>query len=109
MNYRHIFHAGGFADVFKHCILITLLEAMQRKEKPYFYLETHAGCGGYEHSLLATQKIREYEQGIERIAMMATQKNNQNVNIEMNKNQNKSQNEKLPTIVENYFNIVKYF
>ncbi len=48
MNYRHLFHAGNFADVFKHVLLIRLLRAMQKKEKGFLYLDTHAGRGGYD-------------------------------------------------------------
>lgn len=48
MNYRHAFHAGNFADVFKHVLLGSLAGAMQRKEKPFLYLDTHAGRGRYD-------------------------------------------------------------
>jgi 23S rRNA (adenine2030-N6)-methyltransferase len=48
MNYRHRFHAGNFADVAKHALLVQLLRGLQRKEKGFFYLDTHAGCGGYD-------------------------------------------------------------
>jgi 23S rRNA (adenine2030-N6)-methyltransferase len=48
MKYRHSFHAGNFADVHKHVTLLALLRAMQRKDKGFLYLETHAGRGAYE-------------------------------------------------------------
>ncbi|MFA5264996.1 MAG: 23S rRNA (adenine(2030)-N(6))-methyltransferase RlmJ, partial [Opitutaceae bacterium] len=48
MNYRHHFHAGNFADVVKHVLLIQLIRGMQRKEKGFLYLDTHAGRGGYD-------------------------------------------------------------
>jgi 23S rRNA (adenine2030-N6)-methyltransferase len=48
MNYRHQFHAGNYADVFKHALFLQLLRAMQRKEKGFLYLDTHAGRGGYD-------------------------------------------------------------
>lgn len=51
MNYRHHFHAGNFADVFKHVLLMQLLQGMQRKEKGFLYLDTHAGRGGYDLSM----------------------------------------------------------
>ncbi len=47
MNYRHGFHAGNFADVAKHVLLLQLVRAMQRKEKGFLYLDTHAGAGAY--------------------------------------------------------------
>jgi 23S rRNA (adenine2030-N6)-methyltransferase len=48
MNYRHQFHAGNFADVMKHVLLLQLARGMQRKEKGFLYLDTHAGRGRYE-------------------------------------------------------------
>jgi len=48
MKYHHAFHAGNFADVHKHVTLLALLGALKRKEKGFFYLETHAGRGSYE-------------------------------------------------------------
>ena len=47
MNYRHAFHAGNYGDVFKHALLVLLLRALQRKEKGFLYLDTHAGRGAY--------------------------------------------------------------
>lgn len=54
MNYRHQFHAGNFADVLKHAVLLQLLRALQTKEKGLLYLDTHAGRGGYDLSAAAT-------------------------------------------------------
>jgi 23S rRNA (adenine2030-N6)-methyltransferase len=51
LNYRHHYHAGNYADVFKHTLLLLLLRAMQRKEKGFLYLDTHAGRGGYDLSV----------------------------------------------------------
>jgi 23S rRNA (adenine2030-N6)-methyltransferase len=48
VNYRHAFHAGNFADVFKHAVLVQLIRAMQRKEKGFLFLDTHAGRGSYD-------------------------------------------------------------
>ncbi|HVZ65692.1 MAG TPA: 23S rRNA (adenine(2030)-N(6))-methyltransferase RlmJ [Lacunisphaera sp.] len=72
MNYRHHFHAGNFADVFKHVLLLRLIAAMQRKEKGFLYLDTHAGRGGYDLSvpaILPEGRTREpeYPQGIGRL------------------------------------------
>ena len=53
MNYRHHYHAGNYADVFKHVILLLLIRAMQRKDKGFLYLDTHAGRGGYDLSVPA--------------------------------------------------------
>jgi hypothetical protein len=48
LSYRHLFHAGNFADVFKHALLARLLASVSAKEKPYLYLDTHAGVGMYD-------------------------------------------------------------
>ncbi len=50
MKYRHSYHAGNFADVHKHVTLLALLAALQRKDKGFLYLDTHAGRGSYDLS-----------------------------------------------------------
>lgn len=65
MPYRHAYHAGGYADVVKHCLLILLLERMQLKESPMVYVETHAGAGRYDLSSFESQRLREHERGID--------------------------------------------
>ena len=67
LSYRHLFHAGSFADVFKHVLLTRLLHALNQKDKPYFYLDTHAGIGRYDLSHPWAQKGREYESGITKL------------------------------------------
>lgn len=71
MNYRHAYHAGNFADVFKHIILIAISNALSRKETPYCYLDTHAGIGYYDLLANTTQKSKEYEKGILKIMQAA--------------------------------------
>ena len=48
MNYRHRFHAGNFADVVKHSLLLLLFEALGQKPSPWHYFDTHAGAGAYD-------------------------------------------------------------
>jgi 23S rRNA (adenine2030-N6)-methyltransferase len=67
LAYRHIFHAGNFADVFKHSAIVQLAALIARKNKPFLYLDTHAGIGRYDLSHAWAQKNREYENGIGRI------------------------------------------
>lgn len=67
MNYRHGFHAGNFADVFKHVSLITIILSLQKKETPFCYLDTHAGKGIYDLLSPEAQKSKEYLGGIEKI------------------------------------------
>lgn len=67
LSYRHGFHAGNPADVLKHSVLSLVLESLQKKEKPFFVLETHAGAGRYDLRSEFAQKNREYEAGIDRV------------------------------------------
>ena len=73
MNYRHHFHAGNFADVWKHIVLIALLQALARKEKPYFYFDSHAGSGLYSLQDPQAEKTGEFQQGVGKIWQNATQ------------------------------------
>jgi len=50
VKYRHSFHAGNFADVHKHMTLLALIASLQRKDKGFLFLETHAGRGAYDLS-----------------------------------------------------------
>lgn len=67
MNYRHVFHAGNFADVFKHVLLTRLLVYLTRKETPLRYIDTHAGVGLYDLSSPDAQKTGEWREGIGRL------------------------------------------
>ncbi len=64
MNYRHAYHAGNFADCFKHALLQLLLRAVQRKDKPLLVLDTHAGIGRYDLSSGPAEKTGEWRDGI---------------------------------------------
>ena len=72
MNYRHAYHAGNFADCFKHALLIALLDSLARKPSPYFVLDTHAGSGWYDLDAEASQRTREAEAGIRRLLQSAS-------------------------------------
>ncbi|MES2405384.1 MAG: 23S rRNA (adenine(2030)-N(6))-methyltransferase RlmJ [Pseudomonadota bacterium] len=67
MNYRHAFHAGNFADVFKHAIMLALLDALTAKDKPLCYLDTHAGRGRYALDEIEAGKTGEWRDGIGRL------------------------------------------
>lgn len=64
MNYRHIYHAGNFADVFKHVVLSRLITYLQGKDKAFRVLDTHAGTGLYDLSSVEAQKTGEWRGGI---------------------------------------------
>lgn len=67
MNYRHIYHAGNFADVFKHILLIAITQSFLHKDTPFCYIETHAGKGQYDLLSDEAQKSKEFENGINKI------------------------------------------
>ncbi|MCG7503862.1 23S rRNA (adenine(2030)-N(6))-methyltransferase RlmJ [Mesorhizobium retamae] len=68
MNYRHAYHAGNFADVVKHIVLVRLIEYLKRKDKPFRVIDTHAGIGLYDLSSKEAQKTGEWRDGIARLA-----------------------------------------
>jgi len=67
MNYKHIYHAGNFADVAKHTALLYCLQALRRKDSPFFVLDTHAGRGYYDLQAAEAVKSGEAERGIQRL------------------------------------------
>jgi 23S rRNA (adenine2030-N6)-methyltransferase len=66
MNYRHAFHAGNFADVFKHLILIRILVYLKRKETAFRFIDTHAGHGLYDLSSEEAERTDEWRNGVAR-------------------------------------------
>lgn len=68
MNYRHVYHAGNFADVLKHALLCRIIAHLQRKETPVRIIDTHAGMGLYDVSGVAASKTGEWKDGIGRLS-----------------------------------------
>lgn len=67
LSYRHGFHAGNHADVFKHLVLIECLDRLVKKDKPLLYIDTHAGAGSYRlHEGYAAMN-KEWATGIARL------------------------------------------
>jgi 23S rRNA (adenine2030-N6)-methyltransferase len=64
LSYRHSFHAGNFADVVKHVVLVEILEHLIQKEKPFEYIDTHSGAGLYNLQSDNAQKLQEHANGI---------------------------------------------
>jgi 23S rRNA A2030 N6-methylase RlmJ len=62
LSYRHAFHAGNYADVLKHIVLTEVLSYLREKEKPFDYIDTHAGAGIYSLSSGQARKQMEHEQ-----------------------------------------------
>lgn len=59
MNYKHAYHAGNFADVAKHILLLQLLSHFSAKAKPFYVLDAYGGRGLY--SLQSTEAIKTGE------------------------------------------------
>ncbi len=87
LSYRHSFHAGNFADVLKHLILIKILEHLHKKDKPFCCIDTHAGPGLYELNSDYALKNKEFENGISRLW----------------------QQPNLPASVEQYVKVIQHF
>lgn len=69
MNYRHEFHAGNFADCFKHALLVWCVQAIQRKPGGVMLLDTHAGIGRYDLASATPNRTGEYRAGIARLLL----------------------------------------
>ena len=67
MNYRHIYHAGNFADVLKHAVLARLVTYMKGKDKAFRVIDTHAGTGLYDLTSQEAQRTGEWRSGIGRL------------------------------------------
>jgi 23S rRNA (adenine2030-N6)-methyltransferase len=67
MNYRHAFHAGNFADVFKHVLIARILVYLTRKEAPLRFLDAHAGVGRYDLTRSEAQRSGEWKYGVARL------------------------------------------
>jgi len=87
LSYRHAFHAGNFADVLKHIVLIQIFQYLGKKDKPFCCIDTHAGPGDYALNSDYALKNREFESGIARLW----------------------QRDDLPECVADYVNIIKRF
>jgi 23S rRNA (adenine2030-N6)-methyltransferase len=85
LSYRHAFHAGNFADVLKHSVLTLILEYMIRKDKGFYYIDSHSGAGMYQLSDEYAQKTGEYKDGIAKLI----------------------ENNDLPEALQPYINLVK--
>ena len=81
LSYRHGFHAGNFADVFKHILLFSLLENF-KQEKPFTFIDIFSGAGFYSIEDSFMQKNKEYEKGI--LKLLSFKNNNDLINKYLN-------------------------
>ncbi|MEM5419596.1 MULTISPECIES: 23S rRNA (adenine(2030)-N(6))-methyltransferase RlmJ [Paraburkholderia] len=64
LSYRHAFHAGNHADVLKHAVVVQLLHYLGKKDKAYWYIDTHAGAGAYALREGYATKNAEFDTGV---------------------------------------------
>ena len=67
MNYRHAFHAGNFADVFKHAVLARIVAHLKEKPGAFRVIDTHAGAGAYDLAGAEASRTAEWRDGIGRL------------------------------------------
>ena len=67
MNYRHAFHAGSFADVFKHIVLCRVLHHLRDKPAAFRIIDTHGGAGLYDLAGSEAARGGEWHEGIEKL------------------------------------------
>jgi 23S rRNA (adenine2030-N6)-methyltransferase len=87
LSYQHAYHAGNYADVLKHIVLVKALAYLKTKDKPLCYIDTHAGSGDYKLNSGEAQKNQEFLGGIG----------------------NLWEREDLPGCVADYVNLIKDF
>ena len=75
LSYRHAFHAGNHADVLKHFVLAQVLSYFNQKDKPYWYIDTHAGAGMYALDAGYALQNAEFKTGIAPLMKAASVKN----------------------------------
>ncbi len=68
LSYRHAYHAGNHADVLKHLMLGEVIDYFNRKDAPYWYVDTHAGAGKYATDSDEAKKVGEIHEGLGRLA-----------------------------------------
>ncbi len=67
LSYRHSYHAGNFADVLKHIVLVEIFDYLTKKDKSFDYMDTHAGAGLFNLKSNHAAKLEEHTQGIDRL------------------------------------------
>ena len=67
VNYRHAFHAGNFADLVKHALLLAVLDRLTRTPEPLEVIDTHAGAGVYAMEGEAARRSGEAQAGVARL------------------------------------------
>ena len=67
LSYRHSYHAGNFADLIKHIVLVEILDHMLQKDTPFEVIDTHSGAGLYDLRSSHAEKLQEHTNGIRKL------------------------------------------
>lgn len=67
LSYQHHYHVGNHADILKHWVLFECLSYLQKKDKPFDYIDTHSGSGIYQLNDAKTQRLKEFETGVSKL------------------------------------------
>lgn len=67
LSYRHLYHAGNLADVFKHAVQVCIIDFLKRKDKPFVYIDTHASAALFDLNSAFAKKTAEHTAGISKI------------------------------------------
>lgn len=81
LSYQHHYHVGNHADVLKHWILFECVRYLQRKNKPFEYIDSHAGAGLYNLDDGKTQKLKEFESGFNKLLAEAPEQFKNFINV----------------------------
>ncbi len=81
LSYRHSFHAGNFADVIKHIVVVEILQHLTHKDKPFDYIDTHAGAGLFNLHSSDAEKLEEHNEGIGKLYFNESSKLSHYLNI----------------------------
>ena len=67
LSYQHEYHAGNHADILKHTALISILNSLTQKEKPFTVIDSHASAGTFSLDDERIRKTAEAKNGIEKL------------------------------------------
>lgn len=99
LSYQHAFHAGNHADVLKHLTLVAVLQRLNKKAKPYFFLDTHAGEGLYQLDSEQAKLNTEANDGVLSLLNVALS----------NLAKSAAEEHGCPSVLENYVSIVSKY
>lgn len=93
LSYLHRYHAGNFADLHKQLVLTEIAQYLQKKDKPFSMIDTHAGEGYYLLNKHDAKNYRELQSGLAPF---------------FNKMVSAVNTTETPTLINQYFDILQH-